>query len=192
MSGNLYKGDVRLGYHPDQDSINVEAAPMRNIFGKLTGLFSPKPMIQDSISMTGRMHVKLWNPTTGEIKQEFEQKNLVVTTGKVQLAKQLNAESINAMTHVAIGTSSQSPAAGDTGLVGTEAARVAATKTRSTNVVTFAASYAPGTGTNATLNEAGIFDGSSGTVMLARVITSSTINKTASDQLDISWAITVG
>lgn len=203
MTGDFYKANVELGEDPDNDTIKVEAPCMNPDISAMLSDPATRAEIarqlgingfNDGIGMTGHVHCKLWDPKTGEVKQEFEQHNLVVTTGKIQLAKQLNAESINAMTHVAIGTSSQSPAVGDTGLVGTEAARVAATKSRpgSVNIVQFVASYAAGVGTNSTINEAGIFDGSSGTVMLARVITSATINKTASDQLDITWTITIG
>lgn len=200
-AGNLYRADVELGEDPNDDFIKVESSFMNyNVEAILSDPALRAELehrmgisgFQDGMKLTGHVHCKVFNPLTGVVSQEFEQHNLVVTTGKVQLAKQLNAESVNAMTHVAIGTSNQSPAAGDTGLVGSELARVAATKTRTTNAVAFAASYAPGTGTSATINEAGIFDGSSGTVMLARVITSSTINKAASDQLDITWTITIG
>lgn len=197
-TGNILQADVKLNEDPEKDKITV-GSPMNIIDRFAAALLAGKKVlmgedagIHDFVGMRGHVKIRVFDPLTGETKQEFEQANLVVTTGKVQLAKQLNAESVNAMTHVAIGTSSQSPAAGDTGLVGTEVARVAATKTRTTNAVQFVASYAPGTGTSATINEAGIFDGSSGTVMLARVITSSTINKTASDQLDITWTITIG
>lgn len=202
-SGKLFLANVELSEDPENDVINVETYNMND---QIQAIMQDPALraeicrqlnlkdggLNDSMGMTGHVIGRLWDPATGEVKQEFEHHNLVVTTGKVQLAKQLNAESINAMTHVAIGTSNQSPAAGDTGLIGTEVARVAATKTRTTNAVQFVASYAPGVGTNATINEAGIFDGSSGTVMLARVITSSNFNKGASDQLDITWTITIG
>lgn len=201
MTGNILKAEVQLGENPEQDSIRIGSEEMLSMTEKslaqrvlegIANFIAPNRGINDNFTLKGHVKVKCWNPETGEVSQEFEHANLVVTSGKVQIAKQLNAESVNAMTHVAIGTSSQSPAAGDTGLVGTEVARVAATKSRTTNAVQFAASYAPGTGTSTTINEAGIFDGSTGVVMLARVITASTINKTASDQLDITWTITVG
>lgn len=146
---------------------------------------------QDKIGLTGHVCITLRDTITGKIKEQIEMKNLVVTTGKVWLAQRLNDETVNNQSHVAIGTSNQAPAAGDTGLVGTQVARVAATKTRTSNAVKFSAQYVAGVGTSSTINEAGIFDGSSGTVMLARVITPSTINKTSTDELNIDWTITV-
>lgn len=172
--------------------MNIAALPRpESLLDALCRWLMKQRGFQDGVKLTGHVKIRKTNVITGAVEeQEFH--NLVVTAGKVWLAKKLNEESVNAMSHVAIGTSSQSPAVGDTGIVGTEAARVAATKNRTTNAVAFTASYAAGVGTNSTINEAVIFDGSAGTTALARVITSSTINKTASDQLDITWTITVG
>jgi hypothetical protein len=199
-TGNIPGVDIELGDDPEQDKITVGELPMfaalarkPNVLLEFFGLWLLKKLgYHDAFKLKWNVHAKLWNPLTGEVKYEENTHNLVVTTGKVWLAKKLNEESVTAMSHVAIGTSNQSPAAGDTGLVGTEAGRVSVTRQRTSNAVLFPASFPPGTGTNSNINEAGIFDGSSGTTMLARVVTASAINKTASDQLDINWTITVG
>lgn len=180
----MYNVDIDL----EQDKISVQEKRMKHIVCN-----NPEQPsgIQDSIRMRGDVCFTLRDVETGKVKEKIEIHNLVVTTGKVWMASRLNDETVNNQSHVAIGTSSQAPAAGDTGLIGTQIVRVAATKSRTSNAVKFAASYAAGVGTSSNINEAGIFDGSSGTVMLARVITPSTINKTASDQLDIEWTITL-
>jgi hypothetical protein len=94
-----------------------------------------------------------------------------------------------AMTHMAVGTTSTAPAAGDTAL-GAEVGRVAlASATSSSNVVTYTATFPAGTGTGA-LVEAGIFNASSSGTMLCRT-TFSVVNKGAADAMSITWTVTV-
>lgn len=145
----------------------------------------------NSGKIVGHLHCVLKDEVTGEIKQEFDIENLVVTTGKTWLAKRLAAESVNEMTHMAVGTSSTSPSAGDTALIGTELGRVAFdSKNRSANAVTMIATFPAGTATG-TLNEAGIFDGSSGTTMLSRVAFAGPVTKGASDSFQVTWTVTM-
>ena len=89
------------------------------------------------------------------------------------------------MSHMAIGTGSTSPAAGDTTL-GTEIDRNAlSSRTDSGNVTTYVGNWAAGDGTNSSIAEAGIFNAASVGTMLARA-TFTPVNKGATDTLAIT------
>lgn len=144
----------------------------------------------DTITLKGQVNGKLFNEA-GELIQEIDINNLVTTVGKNWLAKKLAQESANEMTHMAVGTSATAPAIGQTSLIGTELGRVAfASKVRTANAVAIVATFPAGTATG-TLNEAGIFDGSSGTEMLARVTFGGAVTKGASDSFQVTWTITM-
>jgi hypothetical protein len=141
--------------------------------------------------MTANVLVELFDDE-GNLKETREIHNLVVTAGKNHIADQLKSTPAQgAMSHMAIGTGTTAPAAGDTAL-GTEIDRNALTsRTASTNVVTYVGDWAAGDGTNTAIAEAGIFNSSSAGTMLARA-TFTAINKGASDTLKITWTVTVG
>lgn len=143
---------------------------------------------KETLEMIGRLKIELFGKD-GELKQVAEVPNLVVTAGKGFIASRMTAASADVMSHMAVGTSSTSPAAGDTTL-GAESARVALTSgTTSGAVATYVASFPAGTGT-AALQEAGLFNASSSGTMLCRT-TFSVINKGASDSMTITWTVTV-
>ena len=146
---------------------------------------------EDNVKMTGRVAVELRGPD-GELKDSRQVDNLVVTAGKNHIADQLSSSpGGSAMSHMAVGTGTGSPAAGDTAL-GTEIDRNALTsRTDATNVVTYVGNWAAGDATNSAIAEAGIFNASSSGTMLARA-TFTAINKGASDTLTITWTVTVG
>jgi len=126
----------------------------------------------------------------GEVKQEVEKSNLIVTTGVNAIVDQLVASpSLGKPTHMAIGTGGTSPAAGQTSLT-TELDRNALTsKNRSGAVLTMVGDWAAGDGTGA-ITEAGVFDASSSGNMHSRALFS-TINKAAGDTLQITWTWTL-
>ena len=125
----------------------------------------------------------------GNVKQEFDVPNLVVTVGKNYIASRMASNSATVMSHMAIGTGTGSPAAGDTTL-GTEAGRVAVSSfSASTNTVTATATFPAGTGTGA-ITEAGILNGSSTGTLLCRT-TFPVVNKASGDSIAITWVITV-
>lgn len=120
----------------------------------------------------------------GKIK-DVRVANTVTTAGKNGAADQvLAAPSLNKPTHMAIGTGTPTGTA-----LGTELDRNALTsKTRSNAVVTMVGDWAAGDGTGA-ITEAGIFDAASvGNMWVSASF--STINKGASDTLQISWTLT--
>ena len=147
-------------------------------------------MFNDAIKMTGNLKLVLTDEH-GNVKQEEEVKNLVVTVGKNFIASRMKDATATAMTHMEVGTSTQAAAVGDTALIAAVASsRVTLTSTTvTTNSVAYVASFPAGTGTGA-LTEAGIFNASSAGTMLCRTVFS-VINKGAADTLGITWTVTV-
>jgi len=142
------------------------------------------------VGITG--HVKLvLRDESGNIKQEIEHHNLVVTAGKNYIADQLSSAPAGAaMSHMAIGTGTTAADATDTTLE-TEIDRNALTSfTDSANVVTYVGDWAAGDGTGA-ITEAGILNDATTGTLLARTVFS-VVNKGASDTLQITWTITIG
>ena len=150
-------------------------------------------MFNDSIKMTGNLKLVLTDEH-GNVKQEEEVKNLVVTVGKNFIASSMAKTTTNspaAMTHMEVGTGTTAAAAGDTTLeTAVASSRVTLTSTTvTTNNVAYVATFPAGTGTGA-LTEAGIFNASSSGTMLCRTVFS-VINKGAADTLGITWTVTV-
>lgn len=151
--------------------------------------------IDEHTPVIGRMDLVLRGPD-GRIKARRTVKNLIVTVGKNAMADQLVASpTISKPSHMAVGTGSTAPAAGDTAL-GAEVDRNALSSlTRSTNVVTAVGNWAAGDATNAALAEAGVFSqasGVDGTHPMYSRATFTAINKGASDTLQITWTYTFG
>lgn len=145
-------------------------------------------MLKETPKASGELKIVL-RDDKGNIKDERQVKNLVVTTGVNYIADRMADAAESAMSHMAVGTGSTAAAAGDTAL-GTESARVSLDSTTQTNEdVVYVATFGAGTGT-AALTEAGILNAASGGTMLCRTVFS-TINKGASDSLEITWTITI-
>jgi len=143
-------------------------------------------MINDGFNLKGKVEVRL----NDEVVREID--NLVVTTGKGFVAASMLKTTSNspaAMTHMAIGSNTTNPAAGDTAL-GTELGRVALTSAAvSGAVVTYVATFAAGTGTGAVV-EAGILNASSGGTLLCHT-EFDVVNKGSADAITITWTVTV-
>ncbi len=128
----------------------------------------------------------------GQITQEFEVPNLVVTSGKIYIAGKMIATDSNvpvAMSHMGIGTGTASPVAEDTGL-GTQTGRVLLSgNLQENNSITYTATFPAGTGTGA-ITEAGIFNASTGGTMLCRTVFP-VVTKQAGDTIAVTWKVTV-
>ena len=125
----------------------------------------------------------------GNVKQQFDVTNLVVTVGKNYIASRMASNSATVMSHMAIGTGTATPIAGDT-ILGIEAGRVALSSfSASTNTVTGTATFPAGTGTGA-ITEAAILNAASAGTMLCRT-TFPVVTKQAGDSIAITWVITV-
>jgi hypothetical protein len=146
-------------------------------------------MLSETLKVTGKVSLKVFNPATGEVKEEKTIDNLVVTAGKTFIASRMVGTSAGVMSHMALGSSNTAAAAGNTGLGG-ELGRVALTSgAAADNVVTYTANFPAGTATGAVV-EAGLFNASESGTMLCRTVFS-VVNKGADDAMTITWQVTV-
>jgi len=145
-------------------------------------------MIKETLKTLGKLDVVLTNEV-GEVKQKFTVPNLVVQTGRNFISHRMVSNSNVVMSHMAIGTNNTAAALADTTL-GTETARVALTSsTVNANVVTYVATFNPGTPSAANaVVEAGIFNASSGGELLCRTVFD-VVNKGTLDTLSITWTV---
>ena len=141
----------------------------------------------EGLKMKGELTIVV-RDESGLVKNSMHVPNLVVTAGKNFIASRIVGTASPIMSHMAIGTGTATPAAGDTTL-GTEAGRVATTGTASTNQVTFTSTFPAGTGTGA-ITEAGVFNQASLGQLLCRT-TFPVVNKAAGDSIAITWVVTV-
>lgn len=145
-------------------------------------------MINSEIKATGRLSVVL-KDSSGQIKENREINNLVVTSGLGYITSRMKDATETAMGYMAIGTGTTAAAAGDTAL-GTELDRNAVSSVTVTgNQVAYAATWNAGDGTGA-VTEAGIFNADTAGTMLARTVFD-VVNKAANDTLSITWTITL-
>jgi len=139
---------------------------------------------KDFLSATGKLSIVV-NDNTGNLNVT----NLVVDAGLDYIASRMKDATATAMSHMAIGSGTTDPAAGDTALQ-TQLARVTLFSTTVTsNSVEYVAAFPAGTGTGA-VTEAGIFNASSAGTMLCRT-EFAVINKAAGDSMTITWTVTV-
>ena len=144
--------------------------------------------LQENLRAHGELTISVFD-RSGNLKEAKKVPNLVVTVGKNYIASRMVGTASTVMSHMAIGTGTGTPIAGDTTL-GTEAGRVSLTAfTASTNTVTATATFAAGTGTGA-ITEAGILNASSGGTLMCRT-TFPVVNKAAGDSIAITWVVTV-
>lgn len=144
-------------------------------------------MINDTLKAIGELQIILLDEY-GNIKLNTTVPNLVVTTGKNVIASRLAGNTTSAMTHMAIGSSSITPALSQTSL-SVEVARAALISATSTlNEVYYTCTFGPSS--IMTITEAGILNAASGGSMLSRTIFP-VVNKGVSDTLTINWKITI-
>lgn len=144
--------------------------------------------MQENIKVTGDLRI-IHNDEFGNLINEYNYKNLIVTTGKNWVAGRVASNATTVMSHMALGTSSTAASVGDTALIGTELGRVALTSTTaSTNTVIYVATFGAGVATGA-ITEAGIFGASSGGTMLNRIVFL-VINKASGDTITVTWIVT--
>jgi hypothetical protein len=126
----------------------------------------------------------------GKIKQDVTVPNLVVDTGLAYIASRMKDTTETAMTHMAVGSGTTDPAAGDTALETQLGSRVGLTSTTVTaNAIEYVATFGAGVGTGA-ITEAGIFNDSTSGTMLCRT-EFDVINKGSADSMTITWTVTI-
>jgi hypothetical protein len=144
-------------------------------------------MLNDQLKVTGDVVVEIIG-ADGQIKDRREIKNLVVATGKTFIAGRM-VGTPTVMSHMAIGSGSTAAATGDTALSSSLGRVALTTSTSSGAVVTYVATFPPGTGTGAVV-EAGVFNDPTTGTMLCRTVFA-VVNKGVDDAMSITWAITV-
>ena len=73
-------------------------------------------MINDQIKLSGNLDIVV-RDSSGNVKEERKEKNLVVTAGLGYIASRIKDASATAMTHMAVGSGTTAAAAGQTDLV---------------------------------------------------------------------------
>lgn len=152
-------------------------------------------MFADVIKLRGFIEASLRDIHGNEVQRVTEH-NVVVTAGRAWVLKQLESTDIQTaqtVSYLAVGTgTSNAPATSDTTLQSENTRKAVGTFTTSNLTsnppswraeVSFATNEA-----NTTLGEVGLLNSSSGGTLLARA-TFSTINKTTSNTLSISYTI---
>ena len=144
-------------------------------------------MLQDKIKARGNVLVVM-RDEKGEIVQQSEGKNLVVTAGLVEIARALIGDAFTSPTHMGVGTDNTAPDAGNTALGGELTRLIFASTTRTDNAVEFKTTYGAGVATG-TIEEAALFNNAVAGDMLCRFLTGTYV-KAASYVMEITWTIT--
>jgi hypothetical protein len=146
--------------------------------------------MEETLNVKGTLHIVV-RDENGNIKEEREEKNLVVSTGLSYIASRMVGSAASVMSHMEVGTNSAAAAPADTALGSAVASsRTALTSfTASGAVATAVCTFGPGVGTGV-LREAGIFNASSGGTMLCRTVFD-IVTKGSADSMTITWTITV-
>jgi hypothetical protein len=144
----------------------------------------------DSLRLVGHVMVELIGED-GQVKEQREVNNLITTVGRNSIVDQLLASpTLGKPTHMEVGTSGTAEAVGNTTITGGFGRVALTSKLRATNVLTMVANWGAGASTGA-LQEAGIWDALTSGTLWSRA-TFTTINKGASDTLQITWTWTIG
>jgi hypothetical protein len=142
----------------------------------------------EDIKATGQLRVQLFDEN-GNLKDDREFSNLVVTVGKEFIASRMVGTASAVMSHMAIGEGSTSPVVGNTTL-GNELGRVTLASGTSTGAVaTYVATFGAGAGTGP-ITEAGIFNAGAAGTMLCRTVFA-VVNKGAADSMTVTWTVTI-
>lgn len=145
-------------------------------------------MINENLKLRGDVALVL-RDKNGNIKEEREIKNLIVTSGLGFIASRMK-NTTDIMSHMALGSGTTAAAAAQTALVTQLGSREALDSTTvSAATVTYIASFEAGDGTGA-VTEAGIFNAASSGTMLCRTVFG-VVNKEADDTMSVTWTITL-
>ena len=150
--------------------------------------------VQEVIKMRGCLEMVL-SDLRGNVLERRKVENTIVTAGRRWVLQQINSSGMvtsQSIGYMAIGTDTTAPATGDTALGG-ESTRNAIVSFTTTNLTSnppswrAECSYASNEG-NTTLAEVALLNSSTGGTMLGRA-TFSTLNKTTSNTLSISYTV---
>lgn len=151
--------------------------------------------MEDVIKLRGCLEIALINALNGKEIERIRQDNTIVTAGRRWVLQQIESADIataQSISYLGVGTGTAAPATSDTGLA-SEVTRKAigtfATANLTSNPPSWQAqvSFATNEG-NSTLGEMSLFNSSAAGTMLGRA-TFSTINKTTSNTLSVSYTV---
>jgi hypothetical protein len=146
--------------------------------------------IREEAKYKGKLSIHHFNEN-GALIQEVTKDNLIVNAGVAYFASRNISNSVAAISHMAMGTTSTAPAVANT-VLGAELSRAVTTNSITTTTLTgdtatFVSTFGAGIATGA-LTEAGLFNASSGGSMISRIVFP-VINKGANDSIVATWAI---
>lgn len=143
----------------------------------------------NTVAIGVNVTVEVHDAATGELVERQEAHNLVVNAGLNLIRDLLDGDAPAGLTYMAYGTGTTAVAASQTALV-TEVFREAVTQRVSdAQSLTVKHYLAAGSANSNTLAEIGIFNAGAAGTMFARVKLASTIVKTSSVTVTVSWAI---
>jgi len=146
-------------------------------------------MLKDSLKLKGELNIVI-KDKDGNVKDNRNEKNLIVNAGLAFICSRMADADDAVMSHMAVGSGTNSPAAGDTDLQSILGNREPLdSTTHSANTVTYTSSFEAGEGTGA-ITEAGIFNAAAVGTMLCRT-TFPVVNKGVDDTMAITWTITL-
>jgi hypothetical protein len=162
------------------------------------------PKYKNVVELEGSVSLVLTDTLTNTISQELYVPNLVVTEGKGFIASRMIASTANVMSHMGIGTSGAAEGAAQTTLTSeltsgvnayarqnfTSATNPTANQVQYTCTFPAGIPNAPTAPVGVALQEAGIFNQSTGGTMLCRTVFP-IVTKLPADALTITWTITV-
>lgn len=145
----------------------------------------------DVIHLRGCLEIELKDPLGNRVEY-FKFDNTVVTAGRRWVLSRIHTNDAQTLSHIAVGTSTTAPTTGDTTLNSENTRKAIGTFTttglnNNPPSVRFEVQFATNEA-NTTLGEAGMFNSSAAGTLLSHV-TFSTINKTTSNTLSISYTI---
>lgn len=149
--------------------------------------------IGDGIKLKANVRIEVNDAKTGRLLESRNVHNLVVDAGIALILDRIFNDTLTSLqfiTHLAVGTSATAAAAAQTALVA-ETFRDSLTQvTRSGNVLTVRQFLSSTQANGSTLQEAGIFNASSGGTMLARAIYTGIV-KDATRTVTFIWSFTL-
>ena len=167
------------------------------LFGETKRFEAPEPQLglfDEVLHIRGRLKVEIHDARRGDpgpVIATYEIDNLIVTTGLNLVRDLMAGDSVNALTHFAVGTGTTAPVVGNTTLE-TEVLRDVITQFVDTSGqldVKYFLSSLQANGN--TLGEAGIFNAASSGTMFNRALLSPTIVKTSALAVTFTWSITI-
>lgn len=154
-------------------------------------------MQKDTLKFSGELNIRVVDTSTGEVKYDFDEKNLVVNLGLAHIISRLKDATATVMTYIGVGTNNTAAAGNQTDLVAVAGTRLGpdagspsiVTKTITNDTIQFVTTFPPGSSTGA-LIEAGIFNAPSGGTMMCRTVFSAgVVNKGPMDAMTITWKV---